>query len=690
MFLLKLRSLLLYNYLYLVILIITLIITILRIILDEVPIINSEKKLKGIISSYSIDGNRLTLDFSNYKIKAFYYISSQKEKNKLDKIKLGDIYLVEGEVSIPNEPTTKGLFNYKNYLKTKKVNYTMNVLSLEKVGSVNNIYYLLKNFIQKRFNKNPYLYTFILGDKSYLSNIVTNSYQENGISHLFAISGMHISLLSDIILKILKKLKLKQNVSYLITSLILFIYLLLVGPAPSILRGVLFFYLFTINNIFYFYIKNTNIYVVVLAITLFVNPFYIYDIGFIYSFAISLALLLTSNYLKSNNYFIGLLKTSFISFIVSLPISLYISSSMNLLSIIYNLFFVPFISFIVFPLSLLTFIFPFLVDIFNFFTYLVENISLFLENINFGRLIFMRFNIIYYIFLEIFIFYIITHLNASKYFIILLMFFIIHYFFPYLKNDDYLKLIDVGQGDSILLYSNNEAALIDTGGKASYNTSNWQKRKKQTSLANGTIIPILKQLGIKKLKYLIITHGDFDHAGEALNLLKDIKIDNIIINSNELNSMEKEIINNYHGVVIGIEGTTFNVGKFRLIQLNENLVDENDSSQIYYVLYKNIKILLMGDASIKSEYLLLDKYLLEDIDILKIGHHGSKTSTSSLFLEQINPNVALISVGKDNKFNHPHNETIRKLKENNISYYRTDISGTITIDLNNIKIYQDK
>ena len=175
----------------------------------------------------------------------------------------------------------------------------------------------------KRLNHNKYLYTFIVGDKFYLSQEIKNTYQENGISHLFAISGMHITLLSNIIIKVLSILKVKENRRYLITTIILIFYLLIVGISPSILRGVLFFIVFKYNSLYYFYIKPTNLFILVLCISLLINPKYIFEVSFQYSYLISFTLIYMSEFLTSKNYFISLLKTSIISSIVSLPITLY-------------------------------------------------------------------------------------------------------------------------------------------------------------------------------------------------------------------------------------------------------------------------------------------------------------------------------------------------------------------------------
>lgn len=184
-------------------------------------------------------------------------------------------------------------------------------------------------------------------------------------------------------------------------------------------------------------------------------------------------------------------------------------------------------------------------------------------------------------------------------------------------------------------------------------------------------------------------HGDNDHLGETLNLLKYYKVGTIVINSNYKNYKEREIISNHKNLVVGYEGYEINLNNINLIQLNEDLSDENDSSQIYYVTYKDKSILLTGDASVKSEKLLLEKYDIGHIDILKVGHHGSNTSTSNELLESTTPSIALMSCGLNNKFNHPNMETINKLNKYKIKYYRTDLQGTIKVNLDTLKIQKE-
>ena len=668
---LRLRKILLCDSIYIGILLIVLIISIIRINIKPNLFYKEDSTITGIIQNieYEEDYYKLTIKGKEKVLGSFY------SKNKID-IHLGDKIKVSGIISEPTNPTLINTFNYKKYLNNKNIYHLIDIDSIKVISKNRNIYYKVKEFVYKRLNHNKYLYTFIVGDKFYLSQEIKNTYQENGISHLFAISGMHITLLSNIIMKILSTLKVKENKKYLITSILLILYLLIVGITPSILRGVLFFIVFKYNNLYYFYIKPTNLFILVLSISLLINPKYIFEVSFQYSYLISFTLIYMSEYLISNNYFMSLIKTSTISSIVSLPISLYNFYSINILSIIYNLLFIPLITIIIFPLSLITFLFSPLIPIYDFITNIMENISIFLSKIKIGKLVFMKIHPLFYIVYLIIIFIAFYFIKKNNYKVIIILFFIllIHYIYPSINNNTFISFIDVGQGDSILIH-NNQNILIDTGGKDNSNES---------SIVINKTIPYLKSLGIKRIDYLILTHGDFDHMGDAINLVNNFKVEKVIFNCGPYNDLEKELIKVLDKKKIPyyscIKELNIDNNKLYFLQTKE-YDNENDNSNVIYTEINGYKFMFMGDAGIDKEKDILNKYNISNVDVLKVGHHGSKTSSSKELINSINPKYSIISVGKNNRYGHPNKEVLETLKDTKI--YRTDQDGSIMFKIKN-------
>ena len=382
-----------------------------------------------------------------------------------------------------------------------------------------------------------------------------------------------------------------------------------------------------------------------------------------------------SDYLKGN-YFKTIFKTSIISLLVSLPITLYNFYEINILSIFYNLIFIPIISIIIFPMSLLVLIIKPLLPLYNYLIIGVERLSLFFSNINFGKLIFKRLPI--YIYIIYFLLVFIYLYKPKKIFIY--MFFsllLIHYLIPYCDYSTYMEIIDVGQGDSILIHYRNKAILIDTGGKDNSNGV----------IFFNTINPALKSLGVQKIHYLILSHGDSDHMGESLTLVNNFKVEKVIFNCGSYNYLEKELIKRLDKKKVKyyscINELNINKNKFYFLQTKE-YDNENDNSNVIYTDLNGYKFMLMGDASITTEKEILDKYNLPDIDVLKAGHHGSRTSSSKEFINEINPKYSIISVGKNNRYGHPNKEVLDNL--NNSKVYRTDQNGSIMFKLKNNKL----
>lgn len=651
--------------------IITLLITMIRINLPPNIIYHDGyQEITGRVIKKEITKEKQTITVkAREKVEATFYFKTPQ------KVKLGDKVILEGELFKQASPGTKNIFNYKDYLKTQNIFHLMKIEKLTIKEKSKNPYYLFKEVISQ---KNPYIKALILGDKSGIKEEVMESYQTNGISHLFAISGMHIHILSSIIILVLKKFNIKEKTQYKILTAFLLFYLLLVGITPSIIRGVLFFLLFFQNRL-YLELPKSTIILITIMITLLISPYALVSAAFWYSFTISIGLIYFSD--KENSYWKSLLKTSILSFLLSLPISLYYFYQINLLSILYNLFYIPLMTIIFFPLTLITLLVPLIEPIYQLCINIFEKTSLRLSTIKIFILIFPKVSIIIYLSYLILIFLILKK-KTTKFKIIFFFLLLIHYFSPLLIKD-FIKIIDVGQGDSILLYSKGKSALIDTGGKISYDKNYISK-----TVTKYTTIPLLKSLGIKKLDYVLLTHGDLDHMGEIFYLKNHFSVGKIYINQGSKNSLEKKLIKTEE-VDIASENMTKKIGNFYLTEINTEFKDENTSSSVYYLSNNNITMLLMGDATVETEDYLLLNYDLK-VDIIKLGHHGSSTSSSERFLSKLKPKLALISVGKDNNFNHPSKEVLKRLKTLNISYLTTINSGTITIYPTKKEITEDR
>lgn len=667
-FSLKLRIILLCDYLYYILFFITCIFLLININKKiDVPILTNNS-YELIINDYKINDKTITIYFDNI-IGKYYVDNDEKVKEFKDNYSFGDKIYIEGEISVPNNNTIPNNFNYKDYLYHKYIYYIIKIDKIKMISKNDNIFLNIKNSIYKRIDTikyNDYLYAFILGKSYYIDSEVLNNYKINGITHLFALSGLHVSMFSSIILFILKKIKLSEKLSYFITSLFLIFFAFIASFTPSIVRSVLFFILSSINNVYYLYVKPKYLLYIVFSILIFINPFYIYDTGFILSFCISFFILLFNEKNKINNNLLSILVISILSTLSSLPIIINMSYEINILGFINNLFFIPYVTYIVFPLSIIVVFISKLSFILNFLIIIMEYVSKVSSNIFNIKLIFPKMSLFLIIIYYVLLILIVKKINLKKIFIIYLSFL---YFRCDFDKNNYVYFIDVGQGDSALIVTkNNKSILIDTGGKVGSNYS----------LMKSNVIPFFKSIGIRKLDYLFITHGDYDHAGYGIDLVNNFNVKNRFTNKGKYNLLEKKLnIKSFNNSYIKID----NVEIYSLNSKHYN--NENSDSLVLLVIIDNYKLLFMGDASINTEKDIMNNYDIDDVFILKVGHHGSKTSSSEEFINNVNPKYSIISVGKNNKFGHPNKEVLDNLSNSKI--YRTDIDGSIMF-----KIKKDK
>lgn len=632
---------------------------------------------EGVITSIKFEGDRLVLDVKGEeRLIANYYVKSKEDKNTiLDVIHHGDKILLKGTLKVPFNNTIPNNFNYKKYLYNKKIYYTLSVDSYEIINNNKNILYKIKDKLYKKIinlNNSDYYLAFILGDKTLLSSEIYNSFQSNGISHLLALSGMHINILLLIINMFLKKFK--ENKRIIITSIILIIFLILTGLTASLQRATIFYILKNINNKFNLRYSNIKLLFIVAFIILFINPFLIYDLGFIYSFIVCFGIFYYSDFIKGN-YVVKLFKLSLITFLFSMPITIMVNYEVNLSSIFINMLFVPWISLIVYPLSLMSFIIPILNPLFGFTINITNNMNMLFSKIS------LIINIPKLPIILIILFYLILLVRKKKLYICLFLILTFGKVMVLFDKNYYVYFFDIGQGDASVLVSphQKEVLMIDTGGKITYEKEEWQKTNKTYNVSDG-VIKFLKSRGITKLDYLIISHGDQDHAGDALNIIKKLNVKKVVLNNGSTNSLEKKIINTNVKIT-----NNYNLKYFNVINLNNGFYDnENDASLVNYITFLKYKFLFMGDAPKNVEEKIIEKYNLYNIDVLKVGHHGSKTSSSKYFIDKIIPKYSVISVGRNNRYGHPHEEVLSNLI--NTKILRTDNDGTITFKINKNKV----
>lgn len=273
--------------------------------------------------------------------------------------------------------------------------------------------------------------------------------------------------------------------------------------------------------------------------------------------------------------------------------------------------------------------------------------------------------------------------NLKKYIILILLLSSFFYtFFSYVQKNFFqvsnhnlqFHFIDVGQGDSSLIITpKGKTILIDAGDEA--------HAKK--------VVSYVREQGIEKLNLVIATHPDADHIGGMDKVIKNFDIDvfampDVSAKTNQYKQIQRELkakkmkaTRLYQGDEVQIDDSL----DFEILSpvKGKKYDDTNEYSIVAKIVYKDTSFILMGDATMENEVDIINNVPDIDIDVLKLGHHGSSTSSSDYFITKTSPKIAIISCGKNNKYGHPHQEVMRVLKKHGVTPYRTDEMGDIVI-----------
>ncbi|PKL00741.1 MAG: DNA internalization-related competence protein ComEC/Rec2 [Tenericutes bacterium HGW-Tenericutes-1] len=498
----------------------------------------------------------------------------------------------------------------------------------------------------------------LFGDDSYLDDTVKTSINQMGISHLFAVSGMHIGLLIVILKQILIRLHVTQLSEDVIILFFVFLYTFLCGFSISVIRASALVLLIIINKNTKFFFSKLDLLSFIMVTFLIINPFVIYLIGFQLSFLITFTILLANQIMKSQNELVSYIKLSLLATAIGLPIILEIGGGINLLVIPLSVFFGLFVSKIVLPGMFISIIIPFVMPLYQWF------IKLFIKAILWGNSIhsFIYFNFPLHIFKTIY--WIVLFLCLAKsmtrrriclatlsFILIIIGSFSINH----IPDTAYVRILDVGQGDAIHLHDSRCDILIDTGNIDDYNR----------------VIDYFSKSNIYALDYLLLSHQHDDHMGEAEDIMNQLSIDTLVTNQSIIQIASNKTIK-------PIKGMIFSCGDFNieLIHSEDSQPEENNNSIVMTVEIYQHKWLFTGDMEALIEN-KLDYQKLTDIEVIKVPHHGSITSSSSILINHINPTYALISVGSRNRFGHPDHRIIERWEMIDSQVLRTDELGTI-------------
>ena len=638
----------------------------------------NETNLTGYIIDYQVKTDKITYTIMTTKDKKKEKILATKYLNqstKIPNITLGDSITLKGKLKLPSKNTIPNTFNYQEYLYHKEIYYLFTIEDITLLKKNTNPYYQVQNLLYKRtksLDDTGYLTMLIYGKKE----IDQDSYEtlaNLGVIHLFAISGLHLQIFTLLLEHLLKKLKVLPHIKTLLIIIFLTLYAALINFPASILRALtLYIFMHLLPIIFKQKIDLPTYQVLILSTSflLLINPHFLYDIGFLYSSLCTFGLLYFND--QTKNKILKALKTTLIATLWSLPISISLNYTYNLLSPIYNLIYVPFISIIFYPCCLLTFIFPFLLPLLKVLITLLELLTFLFSQISLN-IIFPKMSILVIIIYYISIYLLSKYQNINCYLITTLILCLYPLKYNYITSLN-IYYLDVNQGDCSLIISpkKKDVTMIDTGG-LTRDINNYTIKN---------IIRFMHSLNIKKIDNLLISHGDYDHIGNATYLVDNFKIKNVYFNYDDYDELEESLklkleqkkINYYKGL------KSLKTLYYTFAFLNSDIYDnENDNSLVTYFKYLDYTFLYMGDASSTRETNIIKKYNLEKITILKVGHHGSKTSSSKEFINEINPKYSIISVGKNNRYGHPNKETLSVLSSSNV--YRTDLMGTIEVEI---------
>lgn len=666
----------------------------------------------------------------------------------MKKLEFGTKIKLEGEYSAPEGQRNFKGYSYKEYLMTKEIYGTVKIENSNDVETIkkdqsnffekmiNKLSNLLKRKVEILLPENSasLLKGILLGDCTDISSEVKENFKECNLSHMLAVSGAHLSYLIIGINLILSKKIFGKRASKIITIFIIIIFMNITNMSPSIERAGISSIICIIASLIHRKPDAINAVAVAVLCTVIKNPFSILNIGMQLSYAGTLSLLMFANGREKNNsreiiensekgknikkYLVESIKVTLCANILIMPLTIYKFNTISLNFILANLVAGPLLG-LSLILGLIMLVTSFIsLNIAKFISFILNIILIILMKSTklISQIPYSNITVITPYLISIVIIYTITFLGYCiakspelrkrlkvnkkliiKTIAIALSITIISVATLNLLEEKKLKLyfVDVGQGDCTYLKTPSEKnILIDGGGN---------RDKEKYDVGKKVLFPYLLDRRVKKLDYIIVSHFDADHAQGLEAVIQNIKVKNIIVCKQASNSaLYQEIIKLCKKKNVNIitvkRGQNIKIDKyvyFEILHPGNIMLDDGkgglNANAIVAKMYCTIKnktttVMFTGDIEEKAEEELVKIYGDKlKADILKVAHHGSKTSSTAEFLKCVSPKIALIGVGKDNTFGHPNSGVLSRLENINAKIYRTDKLGEITVTISKNK-----
>lgn len=543
----------------------------------------------------------------------------------------------------------------------------------------------------------------LIGDRSGMSEETAAAYRKLGITHLFAISGLHVGLLTFIVRECLLRLRVRKENVAIFLVIFLPIYAMIAGGAPSVWRAVLVTVLLLLTMYGRIPLRIDHVLALTAIGFILLKPFVVFQPGFQLSYLAAFSLILSMNLLSrtTSKFKLSFLVTS-ITQLALYPVLLVHFYELSLSSFLVNLIYVPLYSIIILPANLLfllltTVAMPLAQFLFIFyvpFRHAIEQMTDLLARVPYQLWTPGKPQTIGLILAVAGILYFFVLYEKGKKLTYCLPYLVVPalliHVYPYMDKELRVTYVDVGQGDSIVieLPFKRGVYVIDTGGTVSFGEPNWKTPEKTFEVGRQIVVPYLKGRGITKVDALIISHAHLDHMGGAHEVMEEVNVKEIHItpNSAVVNEMEKLLkVAKMQGVPIfeKMDGDFWREkdATFSYLAPQSEVYVGNDSSLALYMKTTGPSFLFTGDMEEAAENAFLSKYEGMNFGelILKAGHHGSKTSSTAPFVASVNPVLAVIQAGRNNRFNHPHEEVLETFQAHNVPVLVTADRGSITV-----------